>query len=236
MGIYGGAEPATDTRTSHRANRARQNLVTGGNFGESAGVEPSEGYTAPAMLFGKRTSKDAFEKQAEKVFPSVFGTALRLTRSREEAEDLAQEAIVRAYEAFDRFDGANFKAWILRIVTNLYINRYRQRQRGPSLSSIDEDGMAEPVADEGDVPDRLLFDGLLGGEVEEALGKVPDDFRIAVVLSDLEGMSYQEIADATGVPIGTVRSRLARGRALLRRMLKEYAMREGYVSAAEVDE
>lgn len=96
--------------------------------------------------------------------------------------------------------------------------------------------MAEPVADEGDVPDRLLFDGLLGGEVEEALGKVPDDFRIAVVLSDLEGMSYQEIADATGVPIGTVRSRLARGRALLRRMLKEYAMREGYVSAAEVDE
>ena len=79
------------------------------------------------MLFGKRGQRDNFERQAEKVFPSVYGTALRLTRSKEEAEDLAQEAIVRAYEAFDRFDGTNFKAWILRIVTNLYINRYRQR-------------------------------------------------------------------------------------------------------------
>ena len=75
------------------------------------------------MLLGKRNQRDAFERQAEKVFPSVFGTALRLTRSREEAEDLAQEAIVRAYEAWDRFDGSNFKAWILRIVTNLYINK-----------------------------------------------------------------------------------------------------------------
>ena len=71
------------------------------------------------MLFGKRGQRDNFERQAEKVFPSVYGTALRLTRSKEDAEDLAQEAIVRAYEAFDRFDGTNFKAWILRIVTNL---------------------------------------------------------------------------------------------------------------------
>jgi len=188
------------------------------------------------MLFGKRNSKDAFERQAEQVFPSVYGTALRLTRSREDAEDLAQEAIVRAYEAFDRFDGANFKAWILRIVTNLYINRYRQRQRGPQLASIDEESAIEPVADEGDIPGQLMFDGLLSGEVEEALSKVPDDFRIAVILSDLEGMSYQEIADATNVPIGTVRSRLARGRALLRRMLTTYATREGFVKASEIDE
>ncbi|MEQ1935442.1 MAG: sigma-70 family RNA polymerase sigma factor, partial [Fimbriimonadaceae bacterium] len=88
-------------------------------------------YTAAAMLFGKRNSKEAFERQAEMAFPSIFGTALRLTRSREEAEDLAQEAIVRAYEAWERFDGQNFKAWILRIVTNLYINKYRRGQRGP---------------------------------------------------------------------------------------------------------
>ncbi len=188
------------------------------------------------MLFGKRNQREAFERQAEKVFPSVFGTALRLTRSREEAEDLAQEAIVRAYEAYDRFDGSNFKAWLLRIVTNLYINRYRQRQRGPLLASIDDDHMSEPVAAEGEVPDRLLLDGLLGGEVEEALARVPEDFRIAVILSDLEGMSYQEIADATDVPIGTVRSRLARGRALLRKALMEYALREGFVKSTEIDE
>ena len=183
------------------------------------------------MLFGKRNQREAFERQAEKVFPSVFGTALRLTRSREEAEDLAQEAIVRAYEAFDRFDGSNFKAWMLRIVTNLYINRYRQRQRGPQMASLEDEGAIEPVATEGEEPDKLLFDNLVGAEVEEALAKVPEDFRLAVILSDVEGLSYQEIADATGVPIGTVRSRIARGRAALRRQLEDYARREGFIKA-----
>src|SRR5579863_9575163 len=133
------------------------------------------------MLFGRRDKKDAFERQTEKVFPSVFGTALRLTRSREDAEDLAQEAIVRAYDAFDRFDGTNFKAWMLRIVTNLYINRYRQRQRGPQLGSLDEESMQEPAADLDEAPDRIIFDDLLGQEIESALARVPPDFRIAVV-------------------------------------------------------
>ncbi|HVT14041.1 MAG TPA: sigma-70 family RNA polymerase sigma factor [Fimbriimonadaceae bacterium] len=187
------------------------------------------------MLFGKRNLRDAFEKQAEKVFPSVFGTALRLTRSREEAEDLAQEAIVRAYEAFERFDGSNFKAWMLRIVTNLYINKYRARQRGPQLNSLDDEAAVEPVASEGEIPDRVLFDNAVGAEVEEALARVPVDFRTAVILSDIEGMSYQEIADATGVPIGTVRSRLARGRAMLRRFLQDFAMKEGFIRS-EVEE
>ncbi len=181
------------------------------------------------MLFGKRNLRDAFERQAERVFPSVFGTALRLTRSREEAEDLAQEAIVRAYEAFERFDGSNFKAWMLRIVTNLYINKYRARQRGPQLNSLDDEASVEPVAAEGEIPDRILFDNAVGVEVEEALAKVPAEFRTAVILSDIEGMSYQEIADATGVPIGTVRSRLARGRAMLRRFLQDFAMKEGFI-------
>jgi RNA polymerase sigma-70 factor (ECF subfamily) len=186
------------------------------------------------MLFGRRNSREAFERQAEKVFPSVYGTALRLTRSRDEAEDLAQEAMVRAYEAFDRFDGTNFKAWMLRIVTNLFINRYRQRQRGPQLGSLDEEGVVEPVSAESEVPDRQLFDNLVSAEVEEALAKVPEDFRMAVILSDIEGLSYQEIADATEVPIGTVRSRLARGRSLLRKMLESYARDEGYVRPNEV--
>ena len=181
------------------------------------------------MLFAKRNQRERFEREAERVFPSVFGTALRLTRSREEAEDLAQEAIVRAYEAYERFDGSNFKAWMLRIVTNLYINKYRQRQRGPQMGSLDEENAMEPVSEEGEAPDRALFDGLLGAEVEEALVKVPEDFRLTVVLSDIEGMSYQEIADATGVPIGTVRSRLARGRAILRRELDLFARQEGYL-------
>lgn len=188
------------------------------------------------MLFSRRNRREAFEKLAEQVFPSVYGTALRLTRSREDAEDLAQEAIVRAYDAFERFDGANFKAWILRIVTNLYINRYRQRQRGPQMASLEDDNIYEPVAEEGVVPDRQLFDELVGAEVEEALKNVPEDFRMAVILSDIEGMSYQEIADATEVPIGTVRSRLARGRALLRRQLESFARKEGYLKEGTTDE
>src|SRR5262245_33960809 len=188
------------------------------------------------MLFARRNRREAFEKLAEQVFPSVFGTALRLTRSREDAEDLAQEAIVRAYDAFDRFDGTNFKAWILRIVTNLYINRYRQRQRGPQMASLEDENVYEPVAHEGEVPDRLLLDGLVGAEVEEALKNVPDDFRTAVILSDIEGMSYQEIADITEVPIGTVRSRLARGRALLRKQLESFAEKEGYLRKEAMNE
>src|ERR1044072_458286 len=133
-----------------------------GTVSVAEGLKEARGRLASAMLFGKRNLRDAFEKQAEKAFPSIFGTALRLTRSREEAEDLSQEAIVRAYEAWDRFDGQNFKAWILRIVTNLYINRYRRIQRGPGFASLEEDHIVEPMAEEGEVPDRILFDGLMG--------------------------------------------------------------------------
>ncbi len=184
------------------------------------------------MLFRKgNPNRDRFEKMAEQVFPSLYGTALRLTREREDANDLAQEAIIRAYEAFDRFDGRNFKAWILRILTNLYINRYRQRQREAPTGSLDEENAAEPVANEGTTPDRQLFDGLVGAEIEQALLKVPADFRLAVILSDIEGMSYDEIAQVTEVPLGTVRSRLARGRAILRRELESFARTEGYLKS-----
>ena len=182
------------------------------------------------MLFRKGDpQRDRFERMAEEVFPSVYGTALRLTRDREDASDLSQEAIIRAYEAFDRFDGRNFKAWILRILTNLYINRYRQRQREAPTGSLDEEGAYEPVAPDGSIPDRMALDQMVGAEVEEALSKVPADFRTAVILSDIEGMSYEEIAQATEIPIGTVRSRLARGRAILRRELESFAREEGYV-------
>jgi len=198
------------------------------------GLAPDSVHSRPFMLFGRSNPRERFEREAEKIFPSIFGTALRLTRSREEAEDLSQEAIVRAYEAFDRFDGANFKAWMLRIVTNLYINRYRQRQRGPGMGSLEDENVAEPAGDQTEIPDRLLFDNIVGAEIEEALAKVPEDFRVAVILSDLEGMTYQEIAEATDVPIGTVRSRLARGRAILRKQLESFARREGYLKEGDV--
>lgn len=90
----------------------------------------------------------------------------------------------------------------------------------------------EPVSAESELPDRMLFDEAIGGEIESALAKVPEDFRIAVMLSDIEGLAYQEIADIVGVPIGTVRSRIARGRAILRRELEDFARREGYLKGA----
>lgn len=180
-------------------------------------------------------NRERFERLAEVVFPSLYGTALRLTRSPEDASDLSQEALVRAYEAFDRFDGRNFKAWMLRILTNLYINRYRKIQRTGKASSLDEEDAAEPVAPAEEAPDRQVFDGLLGAEVEDALAKVPDVFRIAVILSDIEGMSYDEVAEATEVPVGTVRSRLARGRAILRKELESYALQQGYLKQASLE-
>jgi RNA polymerase sigma-70 factor (ECF subfamily) len=180
-------------------------------------------------------NRERFERLAEVVFPSLYGTALRLTRSPEDASDLSQEALVRAYEAFDRFDGRNFKAWMLRILTNLYINRYRKIQRTGKASSLDEEDAAEPVAPAEEAPDRQVFDGLLGAEIEDALAKVPDVFRIAVILSDIEGMSYDEVAEATDVPVGTVRSRLARGRAILRKELESYALEQGYLRKASLE-
>jgi RNA polymerase sigma-70 factor (ECF subfamily) len=94
---------------------------------------------------------------------------------------------------------------------------------------LEDEGAIEPVSSETELPDRLLFDNVVGSEIEQALATVPEDFRTAVILSDIEGLSYQEIADATDVPIGTVRSRLARGRSILRKALEVYAIKEGYL-------
>lgn len=188
------------------------------------------------MLFRKSGSlRERFERQAEKVFPSVYGTALRLTRDRDDASDLTQEALVRAYDAYERFDGRNFKAWLLRILTNLYINRYRRQKRTGTAASLDQEEMAEPAAAPDAAPDRQIFDDLLGSEIEAALEKVPENFRIAVLLSDLEGMSYDEVAEITEVPVGTVRSRIARGRAILRTELERYARQEGYIKEDDLE-
>lgn len=186
---------------------------------------------AHIMLFNRRDAKrEQFQRMADSAYPALFGTALRLTRDKEDADDLTQEALVRAYEAFDRFDGENFKAWILRIATNLYINRYRQRRRqGKTASLDDEESSYEPIDAPENAPDRLLFDEMLGSEIEEALAKVPEIFRICVILSDLEGLSYDEVATAVDIPVGTVRSRIARGRAALRKELERYAKEQGYI-------
>ncbi len=182
------------------------------------------------MFFNKgQAQRERFERMAESIYPSLFGTALRLTRDREDAGDLLQETLVRAYEAFERFDGRNFKAWMLRILTNLYINRYRRRRREGIASSLDEEDAQQPMAPAEQAPDRMMLDRAVGHEIEEALASIPESFRLAVILSDLEGLSYDEIAEITEVPVGTVRSRIARGRGALRQKLERYALDQGYI-------
>lgn len=185
------------------------------------------------MLFGKRKaagrSRDAFDRHLAAVFDAAFNYAKKLTRSADDASDLIQTASVRAYEAFEKFDGKNFKSWFFTIIHNQYINDYRKKKRSAFTTSLDEENAKEPESDEIDDPGTFLAATMLQGEVESALAKLPDDRRNAIILCDIEGMSYEEIAEITQVPIGTVRSRISRGRAELRRALTEFALEQGYI-------
>jgi len=181
------------------------------------------------MFFRKPRKPEEFERAAREVFPAIYSTALRLTRNRDNAEDLVQEALLRAFEAYERFDGKNFKAWVLKILTNLYINKYRAARRSPTVESLDEGAASEMIASGEAEPSEELLEGVMSEQVEEALAQLPEEYRTAVLLCDVEGMSYGDIAEALEVPIGTVRSRIARGRAMLRNLLLEYAKTQGYL-------
>lgn len=178
--------------------------------------------------------KREFLRLAEGCERDLYNAALRMTGNHADAEDVAQEALLRAYLAFDQFElGTNFRAWLLRIVTNTYINEFRRRRRQPELTAWEDVGredlgklsreMGEPD------PEQALLTGTLDDEVEEALAQLPEAFRECVVLCDLHGLSYAEIAQALGIPIGTVRSRIARGRRILAKSLAEYAASRGLI-------
>lgn len=185
------------------------------------------------MLFGKwgakSRQKEIFEGKLAQIFDAAFNYAKKLTRSNDDASDLLQTAAVRAYEAFDKFDGKNFKSWFFTIIHNQYINDYRKRKRSAYTTSLEEDTAKEPVSHETDDPGTFLTSSMLQGEVENALAELPDDRRNAIILCDIDGMSYEEIAEVTGVPIGTVRSRISRGRAELRQALTDFALEQGYI-------
>jgi RNA polymerase sigma-70 factor (ECF subfamily) len=182
--------------------------------------------------------RERFERDVLPLLPSLYGAAIRLTRNPTDAEDLVQETYLRAYRGFRGFqEGTNLKAWLYRILTNSYINTYRKKQREPQTVDGPED------IDEWYLYDRLGGQNVEGSAEEKVLDKIPDQavkdaveslperFRLPVLLADVEGFSYKEIAEIMDTPIGTVMSRLHRGRKALEKALWETAKERGFVDA-----
>ncbi len=178
----------------------------------------------------------AFEDEVMPHVHTLFGAALRLTRSSSDAEDLVQETYLKAFRSFEQFEmGTNCKAWLFRILTNTFINKYRRKVKEREI--LDGEAHAPTVFTSLDAagksgassPENVLIERFLSDEVLSALQKVPVDFRVVVLLSDVYSFSYKEIAEMMTIPIGTVMSRLFRGRRLLQEQLFEYAVREGVI-------
>jgi RNA polymerase sigma-70 factor, ECF subfamily len=193
-------------------------------------------------LFGARRDplRDAFDAEVLPHLDSLFANAMRLTHSHSDAEDLVQETVLRAFRFFDRFErGTNVKAWLLRIQYNTFVNRYRRTTKERDI----KDSMAHEPSGEEVVsrqalraltdPTGTALRPLLAREIEAALAELPEDHRLVVVLADIEELSYKEIAEVVGCPIGTVMSRLHRARRTLRARLMEHAGVEQGAQAAE---
>ncbi len=196
------------------------------------------------LMEKQATSKELFEKEALKHLDELFASAMRMTRQKEAAEDLLSEVYAKAWKSFSQFQpGTNLRAWLYKILTNTYINQYRHKQRQPFMVELDKPD-ASDTGSGGDLYDRILganpspFDNpdqalanrILDQDLKKAIDDLPDEFRLAVILSDVQNFSYQEIADILSIPIGTVRSRLWRGRRLLQRILWKQAVAAGIVS------
>ena len=184
------------------------------------------------------STKDQFTSDAMQYAPQLFSTALRMTRSRSDAEDLVQETYIKGWRSFHTFqEGTNLRAWLFRIMTNTYINKYNAKKRKGTevelddveelflykrLGSIDQSQLSSSAEDQ-------MLELFTDDEVKNALEELPEDFRVPVLLSDVDGFSYKEIAEMLEIPIGTVMSRLHRGRKAMQKMLYEYARERGLI-------
>ena len=187
------------------------------------------------MLFKHRTVQADFEREVMPHLQALYGVALRMTKSEGDAEDLVQDAMLRAYRFWDGFEaGSNCRAWLMRILTNVFRNRYRERAREQEILGEAETSAANLGQFQGAAPrdaESALFGRMLSRDVETALATLPSEFRLPVILADLEDLSYKEIADIMECPAGTVMSRLYRGRRMLQKQLSDYARQAGQAEA-----
>ena len=189
-------------------------------------------------------AREDFTTDAMQYAPQLFATALRMTRNRADAEDLVQETFLKGWRAFDSYQqGTNLRAWLFRIMTNTFINKYNSQQRRPQETELDEVeelylfrrmGAFDQSKMTHSAEDQML-ELFTDDEVKNAIEELPETFRIPVLLSDVEGFSYKEIAEMLDVPIGTVMSRLHRGRKAMQKMLYEYAKERGLVDESLLD-
>jgi RNA polymerase sigma-70 factor, ECF subfamily len=179
-----------------------------------------------------------FERDALAFTNQLYAAALRYTKNPDDARDLVQDTYLKAFASFHQFEpGTNLKAWLYRVLTTTFINNYRKKQRQPLISNAElEDWQiaeaASHTSDQGKSAEVEALEKMPDSDVKRALQEIPEEFRMAVYFSDVEGFSYKEIAEILDIPTGTVMSRLHRGRKQLRALLMDYAKDRGYVSSA----
>lgn len=194
-------------------------------------------------MHGSSQKRSEFEQTALVHLDALYGAAYRLTRNPRDAEDLVQDSLLRAYRFWGSFQqDSNCKAWLLRIVTNTFINEYQRKKRSREIleaanaeQSVTDGVLVQAGANDKQSPERAMLQRSVSDDVQRALDQLPEDFRTAIILCDMQGLSYKEIADIMGCPVGTVMSRLFRGRTLLARELREFAIAHGYVKTSSDD-